>query len=216
MKSILQFACCGLLLMLGCRNEAEKNDTASAQTGASKLNASVGQEIPLETAQRWIASYNKEKTSGRVGGLYRLTASTMNLMLQAMPNRTGVTLHNATDDIGTHHILVTAVEVSAGLWTSPVVVDANINIVIEKKTAMAWAKKYISTHPKETQYNFFGDYLFRQITANPDFNYMDMVPALNDVGAPQLLLLVWNNANGRVAKHPVVYDLSSPCPGYCI
>jgi hypothetical protein len=218
MKSILQFACCGLLLMLGCR-DAENNNATSTQTSTNKLNASVGQEIPLETAQRWIASYDKEKNSGREGGSYSLTASKVNLMLQALPDRIGVILHHATDDAGNYHILVTAVEAGTSLWDSPVVVDANTNTVIEKATAKAWAKKYRDTHLGETWYHFFGNTVLNQITTMPNFNYMDIVPALNDVNDPQLLLFAWNNSSegGRVANGLVatVYDFSTNCPPYC-
>ena len=55
-----------------------------------------------------------------------------------------------------------------------------------------------------------------EITSTPGFGYLDVQPAVNDDGEPQLLLMAWNEDEGVQSRsrdgEPVPYDASSPCP----
>jgi hypothetical protein len=200
------------LLAISCR-EANENSIA-----AEKLDANVGHQILLETAERWIGFYNSKNVNGREGSTYKVSDDQLKKVLQGSTNFLGVIFHHAIDDAGASHILVTSIGEEATLWNSSVIVDANSNSMIETAAAKRWAKKYEAAHPGEVWYHFFGAKMFNEITSNANFNYFDIAAALNDDNQPQLVLLVWNNKSGgtggRVMDGGVVvaYDFSSPCP----
>jgi hypothetical protein len=210
MKQFIKSIFAVLLLTVGCREASD--DSASIQT----LDVNVGHEIPLETAERWMALYKTKSTTGREGS-YSVTALQLENLLQPVTDKIGVAFHHATDENGVYHILLIPVSAQTSLWNSPIVIDANTNTAIDNNTAEAWAKRYKDAHAGEVWYHFFGVNMFNEITSRSDFNYFDIAPALNDNNEPQLLLLVWNNkgnSTGGRSKDggPVTYDDSNRCP----
>lgn len=215
-KQSVFFAALVSAFAMSCREAA---DNTSAATELRQQEVAVGQQIPLATAERWISFYKEESSKGRIqDAAYRIDAAMLKQLLDAVTDESGFALHHATDEEGVHHVLITAMGGNHNLWQAPVA-DANTGTLLPGSTAMAWAAKYTSTHVGQIRYHFFGMDVFNEISNNTAFNYMDIVPALNDSSEPQLLMMVWNNKGlegGRTKEVPaVVYDVSSPCPPYC-
>jgi hypothetical protein len=198
-----------IIVTVGCREASD--DSARGQN----LNATVGHEIPLETAERWIAK--TKSSSSREGTTYNITAPQLENLLQAVPSKIGIAFHHATDDNGVYHILLIPVAEQTDFWNSPTIVDANTNSTVDNETAKAWAKRYKEANPGKVWYHFFGVNMFNEITSNLNFNYFNLAPALNDSDVPQLVLLVWNNKQNSTGgrskdEGPVAYDDSNRCP----
>jgi hypothetical protein len=181
------------------------------------LDEDVGERIPLDVAERWKALYDESPSEGSDGSApYGATASQLAAVLRAAPDRLGVALHHGLDDDGKHHVLITAVGRDAESWGSGVVLDANTDGTVDESTAREWAARYEEANPEQVWYHFFGRSIFDEITSNLSFEYLDVRPAVNELGEPQLLLMVWNAEDAVQSRSrdgdPVPYDASSPCP----
>jgi hypothetical protein len=216
MKTIFKAACLGLLLAVSCQ---ERNETVTAEEQVNKLDASVGHQVPLEDAKAWISAYNKKHARAHEVS-YSITAEQLRSVMQSVPDPIGITFHYALDDNNRPHVIAVALDAHASLWApSSVAIDANTNTAIAIDQAKAWARRHRQANPGRVWYHSFGNNAIAEIVTNPDFNYLDIAPAINGNG-PQLVLLVWNNGNtnGRTTGEggsPVAYDESTSCPPYC-
>jgi hypothetical protein len=115
----------------------------------------------------------------------------------------GISLHYATDPNGALHILPIGVDSNGKMMITQNI--ATPSGVVEWQTAQQWINNYtgyIRSH-------FFGTLTFSRLLAQQP-TQLRATLALNDVGAPQLLL---TNAS---AITPAGYeDASQPCPPYC-
>jgi hypothetical protein len=205
--------------LLGCQDSKEET-SAVADISAIKK---VGTEIPLETAERWIAAY-KEKTENTQGrGLlsqYALSSAQLQSAMQSVPTFVGAAFHHGIDDNGIHHFIFIPIDATLRLWsdyTSQMYIDANTGNAISRETAKAWAGRYGQQNSGGIQFHFFGSEVFDEIEQISYFDEIDIEPALNDINlTPQLLLIVTNNLllniGGRTQTGTTVYDASSPCP----
>jgi len=194
---------------VGCQNPETTTEPRS-------LSEDVGERIPLHVAERWIGTYREGSSTGSEAS-FGATAPQLAAVLDAVPDRRGMALHHGLDDDGEHHVLVMAVDQDARPWSTPaLVLDANTGAMVDFDTACAWAERYEDENPDQVWYHFFGRELIDGIVGEPRLDYLDIEPAVNDRGEPQLLLMVWNteeDAQGRSRDgDPVSYDKSSPCP----
>jgi hypothetical protein len=207
------------LSVTGCQDS--KEDSKNTPSDIS-FYRNVGKEIPFDLGMRWMEAYKKKQlTSGKVASLnFALTATQLNLVLQSVPNLTGVAFHYATDGLGATHILAIPVDESLSLWSTipgRVYVDTNTGLQLTQATAEQWAQNYKNAHAGEIWFHFFGQNVFQEITSLSFFNSVDIEPAFNDQElTPELLLIVWNTVLGITGRGKEdsgrVYDASNPCP----
>jgi hypothetical protein len=163
----------------------------------------------------------KNNIQGRVNtSPYSISASQLQAVRFSVLVLIGVAFHHALDDQGTHHFIVSPIDLTFSVWSpllGGVYLDANTNSMITKSQARSWVENYQEAHPSEVWFHFFGSNIFTEIAAIPFFNTLQIEPAINDVDfTPQLLLIVedeqTSSAAGRTQSTMVVYDASSPCP----
>jgi hypothetical protein len=200
-----------LSTLLGCQDP-------EAATEPRSLSEDVGERIPLDVAERWIGLHREEASEGPDGSAsFGATAPQLAVVLGAVPDRRGVALHHALDDDGEHHVLVMAVDQDPRPWSSPtLVLDANTGAMVDYDTACAWAERYEDEHPDQVWYHFFGRTIIDGIVGDPRFDHLDIEPAVNDLGEPQLVLMAWSEDESEQERSrdadPVPYDVSSQCP----
>jgi hypothetical protein len=182
------------LLQFACQDTREDSKNEPFDNTFYK---NVGKEIPFEVGMRWLNTYRtKQNIQGRTGALYSVSALQFNTMLLSVLDLTGVAYHYGLDAAGTTHIILIPIDGSLSLWSAipgRIFIDANTGLPISQSTAQAWANNYKSIHPDEIWFHFFGKNIFDEITSLLFFNSMDIEPALNDEGEPQILLIVWNS-----------------------
>jgi hypothetical protein len=205
MKTLF-FVCSMALILQSCQDSKESADIR-------KFDRNIGQQIPLETAKRWTGRTN---ISARGNSLFEISSEVLRQSLDAVDKKIGVVLQHAQDDAGAHHILIAPLQESSSVESLTTFIDANTNGFVSTTTARSWLGAYADANPNKPLYHFFGSVVFDEIVSNASFNYMEIVPAMNDNEEPQLLLFVWNNlatSSGRTQSDQlVVYDFSNPCP----
>jgi hypothetical protein len=232
MKNFVVFTALYLTLsLLSC--EDSSNELKSPPSD-NLIYKNVGQEIPFETGMRWIEIYKQQedKNSREIGspnsllglglglGLPNsLTDDNLEDLMECIPNIVGFAFHYATDGYGVTHVLVIPIDESLSVWEEEpgrIIIDARTNAPISQTTAQAWAQTYKNAHPTGVWFHYFGINIFNEISEIPFFSDMDIQPALNDLLAPQMLLLVWINPLNLLGRTKDtacrVYDASNPCP----
>lgn len=198
-----------VLILTGCYDARVSTPVVTE----NKFSKSVGAQIPLEVAERWMALYSESNISARSEDVsYSITPDHLKAVASYATDA-GLAFHHAIDDVGLYHILIVPIKDTL-LLNLPVLIDANSDTVIDSSTAKAWIRNYQVANPTTGWYHFFGYDIFIEIFQS-SFSRMDIEPAINDEGKPQLLLMVWPQtiANGKVnASSPTVYDMSSLCP----
>jgi hypothetical protein len=196
--------------IFSCEDVREHNADAD-----QKFNRKVGGQISLETAERWISRFRS--VAGREES-FAVSSASVAALLSGVENKLGIVLHHATHDDGAHHILMIAVKDDLLLWTNGPVLDATTDQFVNESTANVWAERYKEANPSAAWSHFFGADTFEEINATPGFTQMEIVPALNDEGKPQLLLYVWSESlsGGKMKNETLqVYDMSWVCPPTC-
>ena len=212
----------------GCQDSKDEAQPLSEKD----FYKTIGEEIPVETAIKWMVLYRKERSvQGRLEGtpFYSVSADHMKAALTSADDLVGVAFHHALDDNGERHILVIPVDATLGLWsdTPRMLLDANTNTEISADVASAWASNYKTAYPDEKWFHFFGKDVFDQMSALPYFSSVELEPAISELDfTPQLLLIVPNDegesdeaetdASGRTSSlsllYGAVYDASNSCP----
>jgi hypothetical protein len=207
MKKLLSVL--GILTALyACQDSRE---TTSSNT--PQFDKSIGKEIPYSVAQRWMN--NLTLNVGRVSGA-AASVTTKQVTSLITEDVYGLAFHHTLDNRGAYHLVVVPASDTELDWRGNVL-DATTGQLISGATATSWASNYATAHSSEIQYHFFGANVFNEIEAvSSEASHVDIEPALNDEGKPQLLLLVWKNNGvtyGRTeAETLMVFDASSPCP----
>jgi hypothetical protein len=191
-------------------------DSNKLSTDRKQSLREVGRLITKEEAERWRARYERGSDGMRQQSAATISKATLQNVVAAMAEYDGVYFHHAMDD-GNHHVFVIPYKDSQSLWGS-VVVDANSDSTIDPAIASVLAGRYVAQNPDGPWSHFFGRHVFESILSKEGFQEMEIVPAVNDAGLPQLLLYVSYSdvsINGRTHEQVEVYDLSNPCPPYC-
>jgi len=199
-----------VLILTGC-SDTRVNSPAPTE---KKLSKTVGEQISLGIAERWMEIYNQSNAGAKSEDIsYSITPDHLRAVASDA-TEAGIAFHHAIDDVGHHHILIIPVKDGALLKDSPVLIDANTDAVISASIAKTWTNNYEKAYPEQGWYHFFGYDVFDEIIQS-SFSHIDIEPAINDEGKPQLLLVVWpeTETNGRTeATTPTVYDMSNLCP----
>jgi hypothetical protein len=138
-------------------------------------------------------------------------------VVDAIGEYDGVYFHHSLEGYN-YHILVIPYKGAQSLWTATVVVDANSDSMVDVATASLWAERYVAQNPDGPWSHFFGRQIFETILSSDAFEEIEIVPAINDAGLPQLLLYVsytGGATNGRTQGQVEVYDQSNQCPPFC-
>lgn len=218
---------CAVLLSVALSGCQDSKDVAQPLS-EKDFYKTIGEEIPVETAIKWMELYRKERSlQGRLEGspFYSVSADHLKAALTSADDLVGVAFHHAIDDNGERHILVIPVDATLALWSSDasrILLDANTNTQISPDVASAWASNYKDAYPAEKWFHFFGKQVFDQMSALPHFSSVELEPAISELDfTPQLLLIVPNNevesdSSGRTSTlsllYAVVYDASNSCP----
>lgn len=199
-----------IIFVMGCKDAQESQED-------KKFDKSVGAPISMETATRWTNLFER-----RPDALSRLHTCTVSHdfveRFVADENLHGIAFHYAIDDAGDIRLLVAPVGDKSILWNSELIVDASTNQAVAAPTALEWAKRYQEQHPEGLWYHFFGIEIFHDMIKNRTFDAINVKPALNDAGAPQLLLFLVTQStaaeNGKSQDlfDTAVYDASNACP----
>ena len=211
MKKLIPFFCA--IVLVACQDNREQNATRK-----SVFNTNTGQLIAYADAARWIANYQSSSASSRS---QTATASLTIDQLKTLTNDTnlaGLVFHHALDDNGAYHLLVVPADETSILWSSSAIADATAGTTLSSENAARWAASYVAANPGKIQYHFFGSHVFDEIESVPGLSAIDIEPAVNDAGAPQLLLIAslpGGTSSGRIESSTLIYDFSRPCPPYC-
>ncbi|HET9056238.1 MAG TPA: hypothetical protein VFN30_05250 [Chitinophagaceae bacterium] len=174
------------------------------------FSTKVGAVISSETANRWLS--HTSNTGARLEN-YLLTPQNITAVLQAKGSL-GVALHHTQDENGAYHLLAITIVSGNALWDSPLIIDTHSGEVVNSFTAKTWADNYIQANaPGSIRYHFFGLHVFEDIQKTESYKRVEIQPALNDGGKPQLLLMVMGGDSGSQLLE--VVDASAPCPPYC-
>lgn len=228
MKNFVVFTALYLTLsLLSCEDSSNELKNPPSDNLVYK---NVGQEIPFETGMRWIEIYKQNNSKeGRVIGSNSLlglglpnslTDDNLEDLMECIPDIVGFAFHYATDGFGVTHILVIPIDESLSVWENEpgrIIIDARTNTTISQATAQTWAQTYKTAHPTDVWFHYFGINIFNEISGLFLFNEIEIQPALNELLAPQMLLLVWVNPLGLLGGRTKdaschVYDASNPCP----
>lgn len=203
-----------LFIILVCMFAACHESNQASTNGTQSLR-DVGGAITKEEAERWT---NKYKASGsRQQSSATISRATLEELVNALPEYDGVYFHHSMEG-NNHHVLVIPYKDGQSLWTTTIAVDANSDSKIEVATASLWAERYVNENPEGPWSHFFGRHIFEKILSNSGFDRMEIAPAVNDAGLPQLLLYAVHHStlpNGRTKEQVDVYDLSHACPPMC-
>jgi len=199
-----------VFILMGC-SDSRVNTSKSTE---HKFSTSVGEQISLAVAERWQELYQQGNSDAKSEDItYSITPGHLTAIAK-YATQAGIAFHHAIDEVGTHHILILPVKDGSLLLDVPVLIDANTDSVIPPATAKSWISNYDRAHPEQGWYHFFGYDIFDEIIQS-SFSSIDIEPATNDEGKPQLLLVVWpqTTGNGRTqGSSPLVYDASNLCP----
>jgi hypothetical protein len=203
-----------LFIILVCMFGACHDSNQASTNGARSLRE-IGSAITKEEAERWT---NKYKSSGsRQQSSTTISKASLQEVVNTLPEYDGVYFHHALEG-NKHHVIVMPYKDGQSLWTTTIAVDANSDSKIEVATASLWAERYVDENPEGPWSHFFGRNIFDQILANEGFDAIEIAPAVNDAGLPQLLLYVTyesGSTNGRLKGQTDVYDHSFQCPPNC-
>ena len=204
-----------LLLILILINCQEPKETSPE----NKFSKTVGQQIPIEIAERWVALYRVSNKSSRNQNALSISAATLRDFIDTEGDYSGIVFHHAIADNDGYHVLLIPYTEGSPLWSASQVIDSNIDSFMDPTIAKHWAENYVDKNPNGVRSHFFGSLVFVEILSRAEFERVDLVHALNDANEPLLLLYVTfaaNTQNGRSLGEMVeVYDMSSPCPPWC-
>ena len=205
--------------LLSCE-ETGSNDQISVSTISHYRT--IGAPIPFATGMHWIDLYNERNPSSARTQLldhFELSESMTLELMNSVSDLVGIAFHYGNDVFGQKHIIAIPVDNTMKLWTDipgRIYVDTNSGSVISQSTASTWAQNYKNQNPSSIWFHFFGEDVFLEITALPFFNSIDIQPALNELLAPQLLLVIWNESlslgRSQSEEEGAIYDASNPCP----
>jgi lambda repressor-like predicted transcriptional regulator len=199
-----------LLLLINCQES--KDSTPANQV--SPFNRNVGKQISMDVAERWMNRYKEKNNAAKTEDHQGITEAQLSTILTPLDDKLGVSFHRAIDKTGEYHILVVPIKEGQSTWSSEQILDATNNVLIDAQTAEDWADRYKNENPDGIWSHFFGIHVFES-----EFDTIQLVDALNDQDAPQLLLFISRNSNaynGRIQGDGVeVYDASVPCPTIC-
>jgi hypothetical protein len=209
------FALWFVLTLSACQDTVTNPET---QKQNSILDKTVGEQIPTDVANRWIALYEKKNSSGRTHEFQcTVAAQHFNEILSSIP-LLGLAFHYAIDDSGDFHVLILAVSEDKKLWSSDasrICIDANTNSVIAESVAREWTQNFKETTPNAVWYHFFGSDILNEMRKVSGFNEFEIIPALNDEGIKQLLLVINRDSDfvsGRILSESIVFDKGGLCP----
>jgi hypothetical protein len=197
-------------LLLSCQEPKEN----AGQKLPKQYDRRVGEQIPLEVANRWANNFSGTTTTGRQQSSFSVEADVLSELLVSIDEKLGVILHHATDESNTNHLLIFTMSNDGQLFNGDIL-DASSGKLISATIAKSWAVNYAESHPVTPWYHFFGSDVFSEIQSNAGFDYVDIVRGLNETDEEQLLLFVYNTkviSGGRTLAEVTVYDKSSPCP----
>jgi hypothetical protein len=192
-------------------------DSSTSSTNQKQSLRNVGGLITKEEAQRWRARYEKASFAGRQQSAATISKASLQQVVSSMPEYDGVYFHHALEG-DKHHILVIPFKDGQSLWTSAVVIDASSDSQMEVATASLWAERYMAENPEGPWSHSFGRHVFEKILLKEGFDAIEITPAVNDAGLPQLLLYAWytsSSTNGRSQAEADVYDYGGVCPPNC-
>ncbi|HET9055301.1 MAG TPA: hypothetical protein VFN30_00495 [Chitinophagaceae bacterium] len=206
-KNIFSFALLAVtsITFYQCAKE-QQNEEQTKPVFSTK----VGAVISSETARRWLGyTY----TTGAKLENHLLTPQNITAILQAKGSL-GVALHHTQDDNGAYHLLAITIVSGNALWDSPLIIDTHSGQTVNSLTAKTWADNYIqASAPGSIRYHFFGLHVFEDIQKIETYKRVEIQPALNDGGKPQLLLMVMGGDSGTQLLQTM--DESISCPPYC-
>lgn len=218
MKNFLLSAVMIATLISACQ---DSNSNFKTKDQNAVLNKAVGQQIPVELANKWIAAYNKQSGSGRTEQFqYRVTAQPFDAIITSVPIL-GLAFHHAIDDSGNPHVLILAIDENEKLWSTQndrICIDATTNALIDEGTARNWTQNFKDRYPDDIWYHFFGENILLEMRNVSWFTEFEIIPALNDDDLYQLLLVINNSGSttgGRVKAESIVYDKTVSCPPSC-
>jgi hypothetical protein len=204
-----------ILLLCAC---SDSNQNLETKKHNSVLDKTVGERIPTDVANKWIDSFRDNIGSGRQQNFqYAVSAQPLDQILTSIPLM-GLAFHYALDDAGTLHVLILAVSEDEKLWSlnsNRICIDANTNSLIDEALAKTWTQNFKDKHPDEIWYHFFGWNVLNEMKTVSWFQEFRIVPALNDEGIQQLLLVISRDSDtddGRVLEESIVYDKGGLCP----
>jgi hypothetical protein len=208
MKKIFFF-----VILIATFATCQDSNNSSANTAQSLRN--VGAKITNEEALRWTTRFKDGKTKRQ-----QTTAISRASLEQVVNNFTdydGIYFTHAIEG-DKHHVILLPYKDGHSLWTAATAIDANSDSEIDVATASVWAEQYVKQNADGPWSHFFGRNMFETILSRGDFENMEIVPAINDAGLPQLLLVVSYSStlvSGRTQGAVEVYDHSNQCPPYC-
>lgn len=209
MKKIASF-----ILLLGLLSNCQESKDANSDNQLTAFNRDVGQQISLETAERWIDRFKNQSESAKIQSGQQLSETSVNQILNPTSDKLGIAFHRALDDDGEYHIIVEPIIEGQPAWTSQLLLDANTDALVNVETAERWADNYKSENPNEAWSHFFGMHVFESA-----FNSIQLVESLDDDNAPALLLYIWRTSANQVGRTSgemlEVYDRSIVCPPNC-
>jgi hypothetical protein len=176
------------------------SDQAAVQ--GNVFNKDVGKPIDQATAWRWMRNFRINNARG-INSEYVIDGAALS---EIMTNSScvGISLHYATDDQGSLHLLPIGVDdTGRSIPTSSV---STQNGGIDWQTARRWIDRYSGS----VRAHFFGTNAYSLLLVKEHAKQVRASLAQNDAAAPQLLL---SNAGDSM---PTVYvDASYVCPPIC-
>ena len=190
-------------------SQADPSPIQSSQSAATSASAStvgafneyVGKPIDRSTALRWIDNF--VKANPRATREYVIDASVLKEIM-ADASCTGISLNYATDGNGSLHILPIGLNRDGKIL--PMQTISTRSGKIDWRTSQEW----ISNYAGYIRSHFFGTMTFTRLLDEQRSSQVRVSLALNDAGAPQLLL-----SNASEISPSLYEDKSSPCPPVC-
>jgi hypothetical protein len=215
MNKTFLFALWLILTLSSCQDPGTNAETKKQN---SIMNRTVGEQIPTDLANRWIDFYERKSSSGRMQeSQCTVTALPFDQILSSIP-MLGLAFHYAIDESGAPHILILPISEEKKLWSSDasrICIDANTNSIITESVARDWTQTFKDANPNAIWYHFFGSNILDEMRSVSGFNEFEIIPALNDEGMKQLLLVINNDSDlngGRILSESLVYDKGGLCP----
>jgi hypothetical protein len=165
------------------------------------FNRNVGAPIDQQKGLRWKKKFASVKPTNAATD-YFLKASTLKETLNTN-NCVGISLFYAIDAAGK-------------LMIVPMGIDANGKAIatqsISLEPSIDWQTAWtcINRYDGKVKAHFFGTETYNRLLVGEAASLIRISLALNDEGAPQLLL-----SNASVANPTAYEDMSTPCPPIC-
>lgn len=140
-------------------------------TAPSSFHAGVGAPIDAALGARWIENH-RQTTESEVAS-YLIEAATLRQFLE-LPGCVGIGLYHAVDDSGQPRLF-------------PIGVDSE-GRAIAGATVPVEARRSIRRYVGPARYHFFGRNTFHRLLDEQGVALVRATPALDEQGAPQLLL----------------------------